>query len=236
LPKADEAWLSGFAGGMAALADQFRVPLIGGDTTRGPLAISVTVLGQVPAGSALRRDAARPGDLVVVSGALGGAFVGLRAEMERREVQDGPPSASDPRCQRFFHPEPRLALGKTLRGHVRAAIDVSDGLLADLGHVCEASGCGARLEADTLPQDPLLAAWPPGEALAAALTGGDDYELLFAWPARQRSELRPLAAALQLPLTVIGEFTPVPGIEVLDAEGRAVVSRGQGFDHFAADE
>lgn len=236
LPKADEAWLSGFAEGMAALAERVRVPLIGGDTTRGPLAISITVLGQVPAGSALRRDAARPGDLVVVSGALGGAFAGLRAEMERREIQEGPPSGTDPRCQRFLRPEPRLALGKTLRGRVRAAIDISDGLLADLGHVCEASGCGARLEADTLPRDPLLADWPPGEALAAALTGGDDYELLFAWPARQRPELRPLAAALQLPLTVIGEFTTGPGIEVLDAEGRAVASRGQGFDHFAGDD
>jgi thiamine-monophosphate kinase len=236
LPGVDEGWLSGFAEGMGALAEQLRVPLVGGDTTRGPLAVSITVLGQVPTGSALRRDAARPGDLVVVSGALGGAFAGLRTEMERREVQHGPPSGTDSRCQRFFRPEPRLALGKALRGRVRAAIDISDGLLADLGHVCAASGCGARLLADTLPKDPLLADWPSGAALAAALTGGDDYELLFAWPARQRPELRPLAAALDLPLTVIGEFTVGSGIEVLDADGHAVVSRGQGFDHFAPDE
>ena len=235
LPKADEAWLTGFAEGMGALADRLRLPLIGGDTTRGPLAISVTVIGHVPAGSALRRSGAEPGNLVVVSGSLGGAFVGLQAEQQRRETGGEPPAVEDPLRGRFFRPEPRLALGKALRGHTRTAIDISDGLLADLGHVCAASDCGATLQADAIPRDPLLADWPIGPALAAALSGGDDYELLFAWPARKQGELRPLAAALQLPLTVIGEFTREPGIQVLDEAGQPITLAGQGFDHFRAD-
>lgn len=232
LPEVDEPWLQGFAEGMGELADRLRAPLIGGDTTRGPLAISVTVLGQAPSGSALRRSAARPGDLVVVSGALGGAFAGLQAELERRQAGREPPPSEDPVCQRFFRPEPRLALGKVLRGRTRTAIDVSDGLLADLGHVCVASDCGAVLQADALPRDPLLADWSPGKALAAVLSGGDDYELLFAWSARQRDELRPLASALQLPLTVIGEFTAGSGVQVLDAGGSPILPAERGFYHF----
>lgn len=236
LPEADEAWLAGFAHGMGALADRLRVPLIGGDTTRGPLAISVTVIGHLPAGSALRRSGAEPGNLVVVSGSLGGAFAGLRAEQQRRETGGDPPAAEDPLRERFFRPEPRMALGKALRGRTRTAIDISDGLLADLGHVCDASDCGATLQADAVPRDPRLADWPVGSALAAALSGGDDYELLFAWPARQRGELRPLASALRLPLTVIGEFTREPGVRVLDEAGQPIAFASQGFDHFRADE
>jgi thiamine-monophosphate kinase len=235
LPEPDVAWLQGFTEGFGALADRLRVPLIGGDTTRGPLAISVTVLGRVPSGSALRRSGAEPGALVVVSGVLGGAFAGLQAEQERRDAGREPPAHEDPICGRFFRPEPRLALGRTLRGHTRTAIDLSDGLLADLGHICEASGCGARLYAEAVPRDPVLADWPRGAALAAALSGGDDYELLFAWPARKREELRPLAAALQLPLTVIGEFTAGHAVEVLDAAGNPVMPVERGFDHFRAD-
>ncbi|MFO8003903.1 thiamine-phosphate kinase [Thioalkalivibrio sp.] len=235
LPKVDESWLQAFADGMGALADRLKVPLIGGDTTRGPLAISVTVLGQVPSGAALRRAGAEPGALVVVSGSLGGAFAGLQAEQERREADRESQGQADPACSRFFWPEPRLALGKALRGRTRTAIDLSDGLLADLGHICEASGCGARLQAETIPRDPLLADWPQGAALAAALSGGDDYELLFSWPARQRDELRPLAAALQLPLAVIGEFTASAGVQVLDASGNPVLPTERGFDHFRAD-
>jgi thiamine-monophosphate kinase len=234
LPKADAPWLAGFAEGMGALADRLRLPLIGGDTTRGPLAVSVTVIGQLPAGSALRRSGAEPGSLVVVSGSLGGAFAGLQAEQQRRESGAEPPAAEDPLRQRFFRPEPRLALGKALRGHTRTAIDLSDGLLADLGHICKASGCGATLKAEAIPRDLLLAEWPAGSALAAALSGGDDYELLFAWPARKRGELSPLAAALQLPLTVIGEFTREPGIRVLDEAGQPIALAERGFDHFRA--
>jgi thiamine-monophosphate kinase len=235
LPQVDEAWLQAFADGWGALADRLKVPLIGGDTTRGPLAISVTVLGQVPSGLALRRAGAEPGALVVVSGVLGGAFAGLQAEQERRGAGREPPAQDDPICHRFFSPEPRIALGKALRGRTRTAIDLSDGLLADLGHICEASGCGASLRAEAVPRDPLLADWPQGKALAAALSGGDDYELLFAWPARQRDELRPLASALQLPLAVIGEFTASGGVQVFDAAGSPVLPTERGFDHFRVD-
>ena len=235
LPTADEAWLTAFAEGMGKLAERLRAPLIGGDTTRGPLSVSVTVIGQVPVGSALRRTGAEPGNLVVVSGSLGGAFAGLQAEQERREAGGGPPALQDPTLRRFFLPEPRIALGRTLRGRTRTAIDLSDGLMADLGHICTASGCGATLQAEAIPRDPLLAGWPDGASLAAALSGGDDYELLFAWPARQRAELRPLASALQLPLTVIGEFTKEPGLRVLDPTGQPVTLADPGFDHFRAD-
>lgn len=235
LPGADEAWLTAFAEGMGALAERLRVPLIGGDTTRGPLAVSVTVLGQVPSGLALRRTGAEPGHLVVVSGSLGGAFAGLQAEQELREKGGEPPAVQDPSRRRFFLPEPRIALGRALGGRTRTAIDVSDGLLADLGHICTASGSGATLQAEAVPRDPLLAGWADEAALSAALSGGDDYELLFAWPPRQRAELGPLASALQLPLTVIGEVTKEPGIQVLDANGQPVAVAEPGFDHFRAD-
>ncbi|MGM0813870.1 MAG: thiamine-phosphate kinase [Pseudomonadota bacterium] len=235
LPGTDEAWLMAFAEGMGALAERLRAPLIGGDTTRGPLAVSVTVIGEVPAGLALRRSGAEPGNLVVVSGSLGGAFAGLQAERERREAGGKPPAVQDASHRRFFRPEPRIALGRALRGHTRTAIDISDGLLADLAHICTASGCGATLEAESIPRDPLLAGWADAAALSAALSGGDDYELLFAWPARQRTELRVLASGLQLPLTVIGEFRREPGIRVLDATGQPVTLAEPGFDHFRAD-
>lgn len=236
LPAVDTHWLQGFAEGWGALADRLAVPLIGGDTTRGPLAASVTVFGQCPTGSALRRAGARPGDLVVVSGALGGAAAGLHAEQARRQADEQAGSGADRPdaavCQRFFWPEPRLALGLALRGRARAAIDVSDGVLADLGHLCRASNCGACVHIEAVPLDPQLATWPLEAARTAALTGGEDFELLFAWPPDERAALAVLAQHTDLALTVIGHFTATPGVQVRDGQDQLLQVAGTGFDHF----
>ena len=259
LPRADPDWLQAFAQGMACLAQRLGLPLVGGDTTRGPLAISVTVLGQAPQGQALLRSGARPGDLLVVSGALGGANAGLRIFSDRsistdlRDAPSGPQLATrsqDPSddvvapnvgaeamnspFRRLLWPEPRIALGLALRGHAHAAIDISDGLCADVGHLCAASGCGVRIEGDRVPCDPLLARWGESEAITAALTGGEDYELAWAWPHTERAGLENLARALDLPLTVIGEFIPGEGVQVVDSDGSPFpVAAAGGYDHFA---
>lgn len=241
LPKLDESWLAAFAEGLLSLAQRLGVPLVGGDSTRGPLAISVTVLGEVPAGSALRRSGARPGDRIVVSGALGGAAVGLHAERQRLAAGVGVAQASSAATveawtrQRLFWPEPRLALGQHLQGIAHAAIDLSDGLLADLGHVCTASGCGAVLQATAIPLDVRLqgtAGEGVDSALEWAVAGGEDYELLLAWPAEHESHVPVLAQALDVPLSVIGEFVAGEGVRLLDAQGQPVTLVHTGFDHF----
>ncbi|WP_019627121.1 thiamine-phosphate kinase [Thioalkalivibrio sp. ALJT] len=234
LPRVDHAWLAAFSQGFLALASAADVPLVGGDTTRGPLAVSVTVLGQVPAGQALRRAGARPGDRLVVTGALGGAAFGLEQETRRRAAGTGAANADAPACERLFWPNARLEVGRMLRNRARAVIDVSDGLLADLGHLCAASGCGARIDWPVVPLDPLLAQAPPAEARAAALGGGEDYELLFALPADESLDL--LAFGVDAPLTVIGEFTETAGIVVVDAAGQPLDVARAGHDHFAGAE
>ncbi|MFO7954224.1 thiamine-phosphate kinase [Thioalkalivibrio sp.] len=238
LPRVDHAWLSGFSEGFLALAGEVGIPLVGGDTNRGPLAISVTVLGTVPAGQALRRDGARPGDRLVVSGALGGAAFGLDHETARRArgTVDGipPADAGDPACERLFWPRARLALGRGLRNRARAAIDISDGLLADLGHLCAASGCGARIDWPAVPRDVLLAEVPDAHARDYALGGGEDYELLFALPAGESLDL--LAFSVDVPLTVIGECTTGDEVVVEDVDGQRLDVARAGHDHFADTE
>lgn len=240
LPDLDEHWISEFSQGLRALLIREKIPLIGGDTTRGPRAVSITVLGEVPPGQALRRQGACPGNLVVVSGFLGGASVGLAEAMQQVEWEPVP--ASRPDCppdsalQRYLYPEPRLALGKALTGTATAAIDLSDGLLADLAHVCKASGCGAQLLAHAIPQHPSLSGYSTQEAFALTLTGGDEYELVFAWPEEHAQALTRLATELRVELTVIGRFVIDPGIILTDASGEVMEFTGvaQGFDHFAA--
>jgi len=178
LPEADERWLSAFADGFYALAERFGVDLVGGDTTRGPLALCVTILGEVPAGQALRRDGARPGDDIWVSGELGGAAYAL----------------SDPRdagaAKRLHEPDPRVALGEHLRGIATSAIDVSDGLAQDLGHILERSGVGATLEYARLPKHRIA---DPALEQRCVLAGGDDYELLFTAPVKKRDDVERLS-------------------------------------------
>ncbi|ADC72174.1 MULTISPECIES: thiamine-phosphate kinase [unclassified Thioalkalivibrio] len=230
LPSVDHDWLAAFSRGFLALAEQASVPLVGGDTTRGPGAISVTVLGQVPAGQALRRAGARPGDRLVVSGALGGAAAGLAFEKQRR-AQGRPPDEESPDCARLFWPSARLALGRGLRNRARAVIDISDGLLADLGHLAAACGCGARVDWSQLPVDPLLEGQPEEMVRDCVLAGGEDYELLFALPPTEPLEL--LSLSVRTSLTVIGEFTSGSDIEVVDAHGARLDVARRGHDHFA---
>lgn len=225
VPRVDDTWLAQFARGFAELAQAFGVALVGGDTCRGPLAVSVTALGQVPQGRALRRAGARPGDAVYVSGQIGVAALAVQA---RRGMLALPAALAEEAGRRLDYPQPRLELGQALRDLATAAIDVSDGLLADLGHICAASGVGARLELQRLP---LLAG-----ALALAgpqvlLGGGDDYELCFTVSPAQEAALMRAAAGCG-PLTRIGRIEAAPGVRLVDGEGRAVPCEGLGHDHF----
>lgn len=222
LPAADDdAWLADFAGGFHALCDATGTALVGGDVTRGTLSIGVTVMGEVPAEQALTRSGARPGDLLAVTGALGGGAGGLA--LWRRGERD----AGHPLLRRYLHPLPRLEAGLALRGLASAAIDISDGLLADLGHVLEASGVGAELTPETLPlAEGLVAALGEEEARQAGLHGGDDYELLLGLPPEHLDEARARLAALDLPLTVIGRVSARPGLRGVTVTGE------RGWQHF----
>jgi thiamine-monophosphate kinase len=228
MPEAREDWLERFATGLLGLADRHGVALVGGDTVRGPLVLSVTVLGMVPPGEALRRSGARPGDELFVSGWPGESAAGL--ELLRRE----PGSVeSDPLVRRFLFPEPRVALGRALRGIATAAMDVSDGLLGDLEKLCHASGVSATLELDRLPVSPPLAArFPPDETERFILHGGDDYELLFTLPPGVASgaQLRRLAASCGVHR--IGSIGDGRGVSCLRGGESVSIAKG-GYDHFA---
>ncbi|WP_035384623.1 thiamine-phosphate kinase [Ferriphaselus sp. R-1] len=231
LPQADDAWLERFAAGLFALAEQHGVELIGGDTTRGPLTLSVTIMGEVPPHAALRRDGARQGDDLWVSGTLGDAALAL-AHLQGRIVLDAAAVAA---CSTRLHqPWPRVALGLALRGLAHSAIDISDGLLADLGHILDRSGLGAEIDLARLPLSATLSGCGDETLLQrCALAGGDDYELCFSAPAARRSEIERLAASLDLPLTRIGQTTARPGCTVRDALGNEMRMEASGYDHFA---
>lgn len=227
LPAFDDHWLAGFAEGFGALAGQHGVDLLGGDTTRGPLAVTVQVIGTVPAGEALRRNGARAGDLVVVSGSLGDAALGL--ERWRAGVP-----ASDALVRRLHYPEPQLVLGALLRGRAHACIDISDGLVADLGHILEASGVGARLDADAVPlSDAFRAACPAAQQRAYSLAWGDDYQLCACLPAGQLEPSRVEAGRAGIRLTVVGSVHAGSGVLVADRGGQPVVLAAPGYQHFA---
>jgi thiamine-monophosphate kinase len=222
LPAANEAWLEEFAGGFFALAGRFGVELIGGDTTRGPLSICITILGEVPTGLALFRAGARPGDDIWVSGQLGGAALAL----------ERPGNAAT--AQRLDEPEPRVELGERLRGLASAAIDVSDGFAQDLGHILERSGVGAIVEYELLPRSVEVKEVEDRNLQARlVLCGGDDYELAFTAPQASRGELAALAADLKLPLSRVGSIQGGEArLQVLDEQGRPM-SVGRGYEHFA---
>jgi len=232
LPQVDEAWLAGFAEGMFALADAHGCELVGGDTTRGPLAINITVFGEVPAGQALLRSGARPGDELWVSGTLGDARLALEA---LRGTVSLPQEVFAAARQRLERPTPRVALGLALRGIASAAIDLSDGLIGDTLHVLRRSGVGAQIATDCAPG--LLAATRQGLALERSVcerlvfAGGDDYELAFTAPADRRVAVEAAAAQAGTPVTRIGLITAEAGLR--DTQGRSLVDRHAGFDHFA---
>jgi len=234
LPSADEAWVSAFCGGFFALADRHGVELIGGDTTRGPLTLSVTIFGTYPLGHALRRDGARAGDDLWVSGLTGEAALAVAHRRGRVTLDDTARLACD---RRLDWPEPRVALGRALRAIATAALDVSDGLAADIGHLCERSRLDARIDVPRVPQAPAIASCADRAlAMQSMLAGGDDYELAFAAPPAARDQLAALAARLSLPLTRIGTMEAGPGrVHLVGADGTELSLAGLGFDHFAGD-
>jgi thiamine-monophosphate kinase len=202
LPTADNAWVSEFARGVRELAEQHGIFLIGGDTTRGALSITIQVMGWAEPGKALLRSGAQSGDLICVSGTLGDAAAGL-AVVQQRVVLS--PEAAVFCVQRLNYPTPRLALASLLRGRATACMDISDGLLADLGHLLKASGVGAQLQHGLLPLSSALAQLPLAQRLGFALSGGDDYELLFTLPKAHWEDVKSQAEAQQIQVTVIGK-------------------------------
>jgi thiamine-monophosphate kinase len=231
LPKAEPSWLRAFSAGFMRLARRYGVDLVGGDTTRGPLNICVQILGEVPAGRALRRDGARIGDEIWVSGYLGDAALALAAlknhiNVKRHELA---------RLTRRLHaPTPRVALGEALRRIAHSAIDISDGLLADLGHICERSGTGATVDLGRLPASPVLRGYIDRPAARAALlAGGDDYELCFTAAPARRNSIERIARRVRVRLTRIGRIQGArPGVVVLDRDGKPLRVAHKGFDHF----
>jgi thiamine-monophosphate kinase len=228
LPRIDEAFVAGLAEGLFALADETGIDLVGGDTTAGPLALCITVFGQVPGGQALLRSGARAGDALFVSGRLGDARLAL--EVFRGRVALGG-EAFEVARRAMELPQPRLALGRALRGVATSAIDLSDGLLGDLGHVLKASGVGARVELDALPRSPELAAMPAALQHECLLAGGDDYELLFT--ARDEGAVQRAAASAGVAVARIGRIEAERGLRVVDRHGAPLATPWRAFDHFA---
>ncbi|HET6914209.1 MAG TPA: thiamine-phosphate kinase [Rhodanobacteraceae bacterium] len=236
LPQADHRFVEAFAEGFAQLARAHAVSLVGGDTTQGPLSITVSAFGFVPEGRALLRSGARTGDAVFVTGRLGDAAAALRLIRDsglgtRDSTND---QARSELLQRLNRPEPRVAAGLALRDVANACIDVSDGLLADLGHICEASGVGAIVEADALPlSSAMLALFDAEQRRGFALAGGDDYELCFTASVDRADRIAADFARLGFGAARIGRIVAEPGVRVRDANGNAVETPRRGWQHFA---
>lgn len=221
-----DGWFAGFAAGLALDQKIFKISLLGGDTTStpGPVSLSLTILGHVAPGTALRRAGAAPGDLLFVSGTIGDGALGLLAA--RGEIADPGGTLAD----RYRLPRPRLALGRRLHGIATAAMDVSDGLVQDAGHLCRSGGLGVAIEAALVPLSPAARA---AGRLALCLTGGDDYELLFAVPPGREAALRAAAAACDTPVTRIGAFEAGPaGVSVRGPDGAVMALGAGGWSHF----
>jgi thiamine-monophosphate kinase len=233
LPDNDAVWLGAFARGFYAIADEYGVDLVGGDTTRGPLNLCVTILGEVPEGAALTRGGARPGDDVYVSGTLGDSALALAALTGRARLDAAELTAARARLER---PAPRVALGRALRGVATAAIDVSDGLIGDLGHILERSQVGATVDLPAVPRPPALARLLDGPdrqmALECVLAGGDDYELCFTAQPAAAVRIAAVAAGTGLPLVRIGTITRDPALVVRDEAGTPLPALPRAYDHF----
>ena len=230
IPFVDEAWLEQFSAGMFSLAERFEVELVGGDTTRGPLTVTLTVMGEVPGGLALYRSGAQPGDEIWVSDELGGASLGLVHDLGRVRLE-APVAAA--MLRRLHEPEPRVALGERLRGLATAAIDVSDGFAGDLAHILERSSVGALVHYAQIPRPAVFARMAdPDLERNCVLAGGDDYELIFTAPQTRRPEIEAVAAELGIALTPVGYIQDGEvALTLLDACGGAIPTPG-GFDHF----
>nr|WP_295833879.1 thiamine-phosphate kinase [uncultured Azospirillum sp.] len=237
LPRGlDESWLEAFAAGLGEDQRQFGIALAGGDSvsTSGPITLSVTAFGLVPTGRALPRWGGQPGDRVFVTGSIGDAALGLEIAYGRLDVPDEETRAH--LLRRMRRPDPRMSVGPRLIGLASGAMDVSDGLVADLGHLCEESGCAALLRADAVPLSDAARGAIDGDPvrLALAITGGDDYELLFTAPPAARDALAALAAECGVAITEIGELRPgTPGeVTVMDVFGAPLPLTRRGWDHF----
>ena len=232
LPDANDAWLTAFARGFFRMADLHGIELVGGDTTRGALTISITVMGEVPPGQALRRDGAQAGDDIWVSGVLGSAAMALAYRQGRLFMEQVDAAKVLPA---LYLPMPRVELGIELRGIAHSAIDISDGLLGDLGHILERSQVGATLEFAALPTLPVVQQYlHEAVARTCILAGGDDYELCFTAPASKREGVLAAAESAGIAVTRIGRIQAEPGLTVLDADGQALPIDQTGYDHFAA--
>ena len=234
LPGADARWVAAMSKGFMKLARRHGVDLIGGDTTRGPLNLCVQIIGEVPARQALRRDGAKPGDDIWVSGTLGDAALAVAAKNKRIRLK---PAELKQALQRLDWPVPRIALGVALRGVARSAIDVSDGLIADLGHICERSGVAAVVAIERLPVSPLMRRYREAPAARAALLGGgDDYELCFTAAPAKRAAVARAASRTRTRVTRIGCVIRAPegacSVVVVDGDGLPVAAGQKGFDHF----
>jgi thiamine-monophosphate kinase len=238
LPHADASWLAQFSQGLFRLAQKWQCPLIGGDTTQGPLTICITALGHVPSGAAIKRSGAKAGDDIWVSGSLGDARLALGALRSEWPLDHSSLEAVLPR---MHEPEPRITLGMQLRGIASSALDVSDGLLGDLRHILKASQVNAEVLIDQLPTSPTLAAQTERLRRQCAANGGDDYELCFTTPKHKRAEIESLSTAI-LPLTRIGSISSAsngtePTLILRDANGNPLTAADsmlltQSFDHF----
>ncbi len=235
LPRVDEAWLQGFSHGLFMLADAHGCELIGGDTTQGPLNICITVFGEIPPGDALLRGAAQAGDDIYVSGTVGDARLALEVFRGSLSLEAELFEAARLRMEQ---PEPRVALGLALRGIANACIDISDGLVGDLGHIMKASGVGAVLTtgwvADSAAISPALQSLPMSRRLDMALAGGDDYELLFTAAPDQAQAVQEAANDCDVPVTCIGRISAGQGLQVMDIHGVPISRRFVSFDHFSS--
>ncbi len=234
LPRSlGEDWLSGFAAGLAKDQATYGIGLLGGDSSAidGPITLSLAAIGRVAAGRAVLRSGAKPGDVVYASGTLGDAALGLAALRGKLDV---PEAAREFLIDRYHLPQPRLTLGQRLAGIAHAMLDISDGLIADLGHLCAASGVAAVVESGKLPLSPAAepAVRSERQWLMAVLGGGDDYELLFAAPAGAAAEIADLARETGTPVTAIGRIEPGSGVRVLDAAGVELPVAEAGYHHF----
>lgn len=224
LPEADPQWVQSFTAGFKSLAQVYAVALVGGDTTSGPLSISLTALGFIEPGMQLTRSGAKPGDLLVVSGTIGGAARALDL------LQAGQAVIGRDLLDR---PQPRVKLGQALVAHANACIDISDGLLADLGHVLKASGCGAWLEIEKLPAAGSLAGLEDAARWNYQLSGGDDYELLFTLPPQYEELLATWSQQLDISLSIIGEIEEGEGVRCISPDGTVYNPQQAGFEHFS---
>ncbi|WP_292039400.1 thiamine-phosphate kinase [Massilia sp. UBA6681] len=232
LPAADPSWLEGFSRGLFALADAQGCELIGGDTTKGPLNICITVFGELPPGHALRRDAACVGDDIWISGTLGDARLALAGYLAEVALPDEDHAQA---AERMHTPAPRVALGLALAAQpvAHAALDVSDGLVGDLGHILAASKVGATLEVDALPAGPVLARQSLELRRRFTLAGGDDYELCFTAPAANREAVLEAGRVSGTPVTRVGRIEAAPGLRFVDAQGMPLDLKLSGWDHFS---